>query len=104
MRGDIHSIKGAKGRRGHEQGGGRFAVIIQSDDVLRSTVIVAPTSTSSAPGLIRPEVVLVGETTRVMVEQMMAVDWSRLGDPVAHLTHKDLHAVDVALRNVLSIE
>jgi mRNA interferase MazF len=105
VRGDVYPIKGIRGSRGHEQSGSRFAVALQSDDVVRSTVIVALTSTSCAPSWIRPEVDLGdGRTTRVVIEQMNAVDWSRLGEPVAHLSHDEMRAVDAAIGNVLSLD
>ena len=104
MRGDVYPIKALKDRRGHEQKVARFAVVLQSDDLLLSTVIVALTSTSCAPSLNRPEVDLGDRgTTRIMVDLITAVDWSRLGEPILHLSHGDLQAVDTAIGNVLSV-
>jgi mRNA interferase MazF len=104
VRGDVYPIEGIKDRRGHEQSGPRFAVALQSDDLLLSTVIVALTSTSCAPSMNRPEVDLAdGRTTKIMVDQITVVVWSRLGDPIAHLSHDEMQAVDVAICNVLSI-
>jgi mRNA interferase MazF len=104
VRGDVHAIKGPKDARGREQRGRRFAVVIQSDDLMGlSTVIVALTSTLALPSLTRPEVGWDGTPTRVMVEQMTAVDWSRLGDVVGHLSHDEMQAVDDAIRDVLFV-
>jgi mRNA interferase MazF len=104
VRGDVYPIKTVKDTRGHEQSGDRFALAVQSDDALLSTVIIALTSTSCTPSAIRPEVDL-GDAglTHVMVDQMRAVDWSRLGEPIAHLSHDDMRAVDAAICNILSI-
>jgi PemK-like, MazF-like toxin of type II toxin-antitoxin system len=55
-------------------------VAIQSDQILLSTLIVAPTSTSAQPAVFRPEIEMDGTRTRVLVDQMRAVDGSRLGD------------------------
>ena len=38
-----------RGARGSEQQGSRYAVIVQSDDLMLSTVLVAPTSRSAPP-------------------------------------------------------
>jgi mRNA interferase MazF len=103
VRGDVHPLAAVKKPRGHEQQGRRYAVVIQSDDVRRSTVIVAPTSTSASPSSTRPEVELDGATTCIVVEQMTAVDWSRLGEPVGHLSHDEMEAVDTAIRDVLFV-
>jgi mRNA interferase MazF len=45
----------------------------------RSVVLVAPTSLSAKAASFRPEIELLGETTRVLVEQIGAIDAGRLG-------------------------
>jgi mRNA interferase MazF len=104
VRGDIHQLRAPKGTRGHEQTGRRFAVVLQSTDLPLSTVVVAPTSTSCAPAAFRPEIEVGGRTTRVMVEQLSAVDWSRLGNPVGRLTAAELQFIDDAVRLVLALD
>lgn len=103
MRGDVHRLKALRGSRGHEQSGPRFAVIVQSDSLPLSTLIVAPTSTSSRQASFRPEVTIAGQTTRVLVEQAAAVDPTRLRERVAHLGFDELRHVDAALRIVLEL-
>ena len=84
MRGDLFRLRPGKDSAGHEQRGPRYAVAIQSDGILLSTLIVAPTSTSAQAAIFRPEIELDGTRTRVLVDQMRAVDASRLGtSPVA---------------------
>jgi mRNA interferase MazF len=89
---------------GREQHGERYGVVVQADELLpRSVVIVAPTSRSARPASFRPEVDVSGETTRVLVEQLGAVDAQRLGKRVGHLTAEELWAVDDALLSVLGL-
>ena len=89
---------------GREQHGDRFAVVVQADEFLpRSVVIVAPTSRSAKAASFRPEAEIEGETTRVLVEQIGAVDARRLGELVGHLTHEELWGVDEALVAVLGL-
>ncbi|MGH9064554.1 MAG: type II toxin-antitoxin system PemK/MazF family toxin [Acidimicrobiales bacterium] len=103
LRGDIHRFRLPKGI-GHEQHGDRFAVVVQADEFLpRSVVIVAPTSRSARPASFRPEAEIADETTRVLVEQIGAVDARRLGELVGHLTHEELWGVDDALLAVLGL-
>jgi mRNA interferase MazF len=79
-------------------------VIVQADEFLGlSTVVIAPTSRSALPATFRPEVEVAGERTRIMVEQLRAVDVERLGDPTGRLTARELRAVDVALGLVLAL-
>lgn len=103
LRGDVHRFRLPKGV-GHEQHGDRFAVVVQADEFLpRSVVIVAPTSRSARPASFRPETDIEGDITRVLVEQIGAVDARRLGDLVGHLTHEELWGVDEALVAVLGL-
>jgi mRNA interferase MazF len=103
LRGDVHRFRLPKGI-GHEQHGDRFAVVVQADEFLpRSVVIVAPTSRSARAASFRPEAEIGGETTRVLVEQIGAVDAGRLGELVGHLTHEELWGVDEALVAVLGL-
>lgn len=103
LRGDVHRFRLPKGV-GHEQHGDRFAVVVQADELLpRSVIIVAPTSRRARPASFRPEAEIEGDTTRVLVEQIGAVDARRLGDLVGHLTHEELWGVDEALVAVLGL-
>jgi mRNA interferase MazF len=81
-----------------EQRGPRYAVIVQADELLGlSTAIVAPTSRSAAPATFRPEVVVAGDATRVLVEQLRTVDLDRLDRHVGRLTPEEQRAVDPVL-------
>jgi mRNA interferase MazF len=102
-RGEIYSISLPKGR-GREQRGRRYAVIVQGDEFLGlSTVLIAPTSRSAAPATFRPEIDVKGERTRVLVEQMRAVDIERLGGLAGRLTAPEQGAFDDALSLVLAL-
>lgn len=104
QRGDVHRFKVPKGV-GHEQQGERYGVVVQSDVMLpRSVVLVAPTSRSAKPASFRPEVEVAGEVTRVLVEQLGAVDVQRLGRRVGRLTPEQMWAVDDALTTVLGLD
>lgn len=103
LRGDIYRFKVPEAV-GHEQRGERFGVIVQADELLpRSVVIVAPTSRSARPASFRPEIEVDGTTTRVLVEQIGAVDAGRLGRRAGHLSTEELWSVDEALMTVLGL-
>lgn len=104
QRGDVHRLKVPKGV-GHEQQGERYGVVVQSDVMLpRSVVVVAPTSRSAKPASFRPEVEVAGGPTRVLVEQLGAVDVQRLGRRVGRLTAEEMWSVDDALVVVLGLD
>lgn len=103
QRGDIFALRLPKGV-GHEQQGRRFGVVIQSDAFLpRSVVLVAPTSMSAKPASFRPEVEIDGASTRVLVEQVGAVDVNRLSELAGHLTPEEQWGIDAALLTVLGL-
>jgi mRNA interferase MazF len=102
-RGDIYRIRLAGGR-GSEQRGARYAVIVQADELLGlSTALVAPTSRSAQAATFRPEIEIDGNTTRVLVEQIRAVDVERLERHVGRLAPNEQAEVDEALELVLGI-
>lgn len=102
-RGDVYEFRPPRGR-GHEQQGRRFGVLVQGNEFLpRSVVLVAPTSRSARSASFRPEIEVEGQTTRVLVEQLGAVDTGRLGSLVGHLTPEQQWGLDEALLTVLGL-
>jgi len=102
-RGDVYELRLRRGT-GHEQGGRRYGVVVQGNELAAlSTVLIAPTSTGARAASWRPEIDVRGTRTRVLVEQTGAVDQSRLGRRVAHVTHEERWAIDDALRLVLAL-
>lgn len=88
---------------GREQDGSRYAVVVQSDDLFVSTLIVVPTSASALGMTHRAEVTVQGRTTHALAEQVMAVDPARLGDRVGRLSLGEMTAVDEALRLTMAL-
>jgi len=68
-----------------------------------STLLVAPTSTSAKRATFRPEVEILGQATRVLVEQTVAVDPSRLGEPAGRLSLSEMQQVEASLRLVMGL-
>lgn len=98
VRGEVLRLAASRTAQGHEQGGARYAVVVQADEMLGlSTTLVAPTSTSAASATFRPTVQIGGRETRVLVEQTTAVDAQRLGRSAGRLDATELRAVDDAL-------
>jgi mRNA interferase MazF len=96
-------LKNPKASIGNEQRGKRYAVIIQSDSLMISTTLVAPTSTSATPAVFRPEITLLGQRTCVQVEQATAVAPSQLGKLVGHATLREMQDIEAALHLVLNL-
>jgi mRNA interferase MazF len=103
VRGDLFRLRPGQDSAGHDQRVPRYAVAIQSDGILLSTLIVAPTSTSAQAAIFRPEIEMDGTRTRVLVDQMRAVDASRLGGFAGRLDAAETEEVDRAVRLILGI-
>ena len=103
VRGDIYRIRLPKGA-GHEKHGDRFGVVLQANELLpRSVIIIAPTSRSARAASFRPEIEVNETPTRVLVEQLGAVDARKLGPITGHLSPEEKWGVDEALLTVLGL-
>ena len=103
LRGDVVRLI-PRARAGHEQQPPRIGVIVQSDVLSPlSTVPVAPTSQSAMATYYRPAMTIGSATTRVLVEQLAAVDVRRVSDPVGRVGVEDMWAVDEALSRVVGL-
>ena len=101
MRGEVYRLA-ARGK-GHEQRGRRYAVVLQPEWLTLSTWVVAFTSTSARPTSFRPPVVIFGQSTLVMCDQLATVDVQRLTETAGFLTVEELGRVDEALALVLDL-
>lgn len=74
-----------------------------NNDPLRSVVIVAPTSQSARVATFRPEMQVHDQPTRVLVEQLGAVDASRVGKLVGHVAPAVQWEIDDSLQPILGL-
>ena len=79
-------------------------MIVQSDELMLSTLLVAPTSRSVQARSFRPTIVLNDEATQVLIEQTAAVAPERLGEFVGHVSLAEMQAIDAGLRLALGID
>lgn len=104
MRGEVYELRANHHAAGHEQRGRRYAVIVQSDALLLSTVVAAPTSTGSWTSSFHPEIEIEGRRTRVLVEQLQAIDPERrLARKIGQISGDEQHDIDRALKLVLGL-
>lgn len=103
-RGDVYELRPGRAARGHEQRGKRFGVVLQASALLSlSTVVVAPTSRTATGSYLHPTISVRGRATQLLVPQLKAVDHSRLGKRVGHLSVEEAAAVDDALHELLGL-
>jgi mRNA interferase MazF len=77
---------------------------VQSDALSPlSTVLVAPTSQSAISTYFRPAITIGRESTKVLVEQLAAIDVRRASDVVGHVSVEDMWMIDEALTLVVGL-
>jgi mRNA interferase MazF len=103
VRGDIYRLRAPRNVSGHEQKGQRYGVVVQSDRLPLTTLIVAPTSTSARASMFRPKIEMDGIKTLVLLDQITAVNPERLGDFAGRLDTAELRELDRALLGVLGL-
>lgn len=104
VRGEVVRVAAPRRARGHEQQGSRPAVVVQSDDLMAlSTVVVAPTSRSAVPATFRPVIDLAGTPTRVLADQVRAIDAQAITSSLGRLSSEELLLLDEALAVVLGL-
>lgn len=98
IRGAVYPIDLGDTKRGHEQGGRRLGLVISIEQDAWSTVTVLPTSTSAQASVFRPEVVIAGRETKVLIDQIRTIDISYVvGDLVDYLSRDDMAQVEHSL-------
>jgi len=79
-------------------------VVVQAEELLAlSTVLVAPTSRSAAAATFRPLIELSGTSTRVLVDQLRALDVQAITGSLGRLSVEEMQALDEALALTLGL-
>lgn len=65
--------------------------------------LVVPTSTSAQPAIFRPEAEVLGRQTRLLVDQMRAIDTNYLGRNVGFLNRVDLAELEHRISEYLGL-
>jgi mRNA interferase MazF len=98
IRGAVYPVDLGEAKRGHEQRGRRLGLAISVEQNDWSTVTIIPTSTGAQPAVFRPEVVIAGRPTRILIDQVRTIDASYVtGELVDYLSRDDLGQVEHGL-------
>lgn len=97
-KGSIYSISLPAKAKDRTQQGQRYAVVVTATSFIGSVVTVAPTSTSARASLTRPEAEIDGRKCRILLEQMLAVDVTKLTNWIGVLDDDEMDSLDDALR------
>jgi mRNA interferase MazF len=104
IRGAVYRIDLGQARRGHEQRGKRYGIVVSPTQLPWSIATLVPTSRGAGAAAFRPEVQVLGERTRALVDQVRSIDVSfASNEPVDVLSRPDLDALERAMARYLGL-
>jgi mRNA interferase MazF len=104
IRGAVYPVDLGDAKRGHEQRGRRLGLVISIEQNAWSTVTILPTSTSAQSAVFRPDVVIAGRETKILIDQIRTIDATYItGELVDYLSRDDLAQVEHSLSRYLGL-
>lgn len=98
IRGAVYPVDLGDAKRGHELRGRRLGLVISIEQNAWSTVTIIPTSTSAHASAFRPEVVIAGRDTKILIDQIRTIDVAYIAGELAdHLGRDDMAQVEHTL-------
>jgi mRNA interferase MazF len=98
IRGAVYPVDLGDAKRGHEQRGRRLGLVISIEQDAWSTVTIIPTSTGAQVSVFRPEVVVAGRATKLLIDQVRTIDVAYIaGELVDYLSRDDMAQVEYSL-------
>ncbi|KJE24565.1 growth inhibitor [Frankia torreyi] len=104
IRGAVYPVDLGDAKRGYEQRGRRLGLVLSMEQNAWSTVTIVPTSTSAQASTFRPEVIITGRSTRILIDQIRTIDSSYVtGELVDYLSRDDMAQVEHTLSRYLGL-
>lgn len=104
IRGGIYRVDLGDAKRGHEQRGRRYGLVLSPSGMPWSVATIVPTSTRAQPAIFRPELEVGGVLTRFLVDQIRTVDVRYIqGDPAHYLDRDELAEIEHAVTRYLGL-
>jgi mRNA interferase MazF len=104
IRGAVYRVDLGDAKRGHEQPGRRYGLVLSPSAMPWSVVTIIPTSRSAQPAVFRPELDVAGAATRFLVDQIRTVDVRYVhGGPVHYLDRDELAEIEYAVTRYLGL-
>jgi mRNA interferase MazF len=98
IRGAVYPVDLGDSKRAHEQRGRRLGLVISIEQNAWSVVTIIPTSTSAQASVFRPEVVIAGQHTKILIDQVRTIDVSYVtGELIDYLSQDDMAQVEHSL-------
>jgi mRNA interferase MazF len=104
IRGSVYPVDLGDAKRGHEQRGKRYGIVLSDAPDTWTTVVIVPTSTRAQPAVFRPRLLVAGRETLALTDQIRTIDTQYVvGEPIDHLSARDMGQVEFALARLLAL-
>ena len=104
IRGAVYKVDLGEAKRGHEQRGRRYGLVVSPSSMAWSVVTIVPTSRSAQVAVFRPTLDLLGVPTRFLVDQIRSIDTRYVhGEPVAYLERDEMAEIEHAVSRYLGL-
>ncbi len=104
IRGAVYPVDLGDAERGHEQRGRHLGLVISIEQNAWSVVTIIPTSTSAQASVFRPEVVIAGQQTKILIDQVRTIDVSYVtGELIDYLSRDDMVQVEHSVSRYLGL-
>jgi mRNA interferase MazF len=104
IRGAVYRVDLGAAKRGHEQRGRRYGLVVSPSSMAWSVVTIVPTSRSAQAAVFRPMLELLGVPTRFLIDQIRSIDTQYVdGDPVAYLERDEMAEIEHAVSRYLGL-
>jgi mRNA interferase MazF len=104
IRGAVYPVDLGDAKRGHEQRGRRLGLVISIEQNVFSTVTILPASTGAQAASFRPDVVIAGRDTKILIDQIRTIDTRYVtGELVDYLSRDDIAQVEHCLSRHLGL-
>lgn len=104
IRGAVYRVNLGDEKRGREQCGRRYGLVVSPSSMPWSVATIVPTSRSAQEALFRPTLELMGVQTRFLVDQMRSIGTRYIdGEPIAYLERDEMAEVEHAITRYLGL-
>lgn len=104
IHGAVYPVDLGDAKRGHEQRGRRLGLVISIEQSTWSAVTILPTSTTAQSAVFRPDVIIAGRETKILIDQIRTIDTSYVtGELVDYLSRDDMAHVEHGLSRYLGL-
>lgn len=104
IRGAVYRVDLGEAKRGYEQRGKRYGLVISPSSMAWSVATIVPTSRSAQAAVFRPTLELLGVPTRFLIDQIRSIDIKYIdGEPVGYLERDEMADIENALARYLGL-